>query len=47
MTRHLSSRRPRTPKKFFCAGQFAKKVGGGGQNNPWIISLFYPKPLIV
>jgi len=42
----ISSRRHPAPQKIFCPRWLAEKVGGGVRNNPWIISLFYPKSLI-
>jgi hypothetical protein len=34
------------PQKIFCPRRFAKKVGGHGRANPWIISVFDAKSLI-
>ncbi|MFH2081442.1 MAG: hypothetical protein ABIK08_08140 [Pseudomonadota bacterium] len=47
MSRPLASCCPPHPQKIFCARRLAEKVGGGVRNNPWIINLFYPKPLIL
>lgn len=44
----MTSLHPRpAPQKIFCPRRLAKKVGGRGRSNPWIISLFYPKSLIL
>ncbi|MDP3425532.1 MAG: hypothetical protein Q8S32_17460 [Burkholderiaceae bacterium] len=47
MTRQLALCRPPHPQKIFCARRLAQKEGRGVRNNPWIISPFYPKPLIL
>lgn len=47
MTVRPLSCRPPYPQKFFWPRWFAQKVGRGVRANPWNISHFYRKPLIL